>query len=158
MSTNGSDFSAYDDFLKETDRDNRIGKHHVMVSSAVADTWPSGDPRIKVVVNLTTAGNAKADITFSELPSPETVKAESAGWDQGKRKAIAGGIQMRKALAAHYGKTPETLAVGDEFDVQTGASKKNTDGSYFVRVVAILPPGAAKGAVPGSAAADNVPF
>src|SRR5882724_4100802 len=107
MTTNLNDYD--DDLIKELNADTRIGKHHAMVASVKADTWQSGEARIKVVVNLTTAGNAKADATFSDLPPPEVIRAESASWEAGKKKAIAGAIQMRKALAAHYSKTPETL-------------------------------------------------
>jgi len=143
------DYSVYDDFLADANRDDRVGDHRAMVISVKHDTWASGDPRTKLVFQLLTANNAKADCTISEPPAPEVVKAEGKTWEKAKRMAIAGNIGTLKALAEHYGKTRDSVSEGDEFNVRTA---KNKDG--FVRVVAFLP----KDAKPAAKAGSDVPF
>jgi len=134
------DYSAYDDFLKDADKDNRVGDHEAVISSIVDDTWPSGDARKKVMFTLSTANNAVADLTISDLPSPETLAAEGAGYDAGKKKAIASGINIRKQLATHYGKTTDDLAEGDGFKVKTIKTRVDAEGKGgFIRVIAFLP-------------------
>ncbi len=127
------DDAAYRELEAEAAKDDRIGDHRFMVVKVTHDTWASGDPRTKVVGNLLTAHNAKADFTLSPLPSPEVVKAEKSTWDSTKKRAIAMSVSMHRALAA-YGLTRETISEGAELNVKTA---KNKEG--FVRVVAILP-------------------
>lgn len=130
--------AAYRELEKEANKDNRVGKHLFVVTEKREDTWPSGDPRVKLLGQLVTANSAKADVTLSPPPSPEEVKAESSSWDSRKKKAIAQSIAIHRNLAKFYdGKTPETIEAGDEFSVETA---KNKEG--FVRVVAFLPKGA----------------
>ena len=142
-----SDYSEYDQFLNDAAKDDRLGRQTMMVTEVVEDQWPSGDKRLKVKGLLTTGGNAKVDITFSELPSKATIDAESATWSRGKKQGIAQAINFRKALAK-IGKSPEKLAVGDEIGVEI---VKNKEG--WLRVAAIL--GAP--ASPSSAHKDPIP-
>lgn len=131
--------SAYDELLKDADRDNRVGDHLAIAIKVVHDSWPSGDPRIKVSFNLQSANNAKADLTISPPPPPDVVKAESKTWEQGKKRAIANAITMYRQLAEHYGKSPDEIVEGDVFAVKTTKSKVEADGKGgFIRVVAFL--------------------
>lgn len=126
--------SAYDDLLKDAEKDDRVGEKNALVSAVVRDTWPSGDPRTKVQFVLTDAGNAKADLTLSPPPSPEEVAAQKDSWDGKKKKAIAGAITIYRQLATHYGKGIDDVREGDTFRVKTA---KNKEG--FIRVVGFLP-------------------
>lgn len=131
------DYSSrdYDDFLKDAERDDRVGEHDWMVTSAVHDRWPSGDPRIKIIgVLLTASGKEKpkADLTISPPPAPDVVRAEAKDWAQGKKRAIAQTITMYRKLAEYYQTSPDKIQEGDIFRVTTA---KNKDG--FIRVVAV---------------------
>ena len=128
--------SAYSELESEAARDDRIGDQTFMVTEVRNETWPSGDPRIKVMGILTTARSSKCDLTVSPPPAPEVVKEMMPTWESSKKKGIAATIAIYRNMFKHYGKTPETLAQGDEFNVKIA---KNKDG--FIRVIAILPPG-----------------
>ncbi len=127
---------AYTELESEAQRDDRVGDHTFMVTEVRNETWPSGDPRIKVLGQLVTAGSAKCDLTVSPPPAPEVVKELMPTWEKAKQRAISATINVYKNMTKHYGKTPETLVEGDEINVKTA---KNKDG--FIRIIAILPPG-----------------
>jgi hypothetical protein len=150
--------SEYDELLKDADKDNRVGDHLFMVTKVVHDSWPSGDPRIKIVGNLQSANNAKADLTISPPPAPDVVKAESKTWEQGKKRAIANTVNIYRQLAQHYSKSPDQIAEGDVFAVKTAKGKVDAEGKGgFIRVIAFL----AKDKLDAStkaAAADAPPF
>lgn len=134
-----TNWNDYDDFLKEADRDDAIGPQKLLVSEVIDDSWPSGDPRRKVRGTLTTARNAKADLTISPPPSPEVLKAEGASYESGKKRAIANTINLYKQLGQHYGKSPQQIVAGDEYNVQVVRTKRNEDGSGgFLRVIGFL--------------------
>lgn len=131
---------AYDDLADEAARDNRVGKQLFMVTNVQDDKWPkSGDAFKRVSGVLTTAGNAKCEMTFSQPISPEEMKAERANWDQRKIKAIANSRAMVQSLIEHYGVNPGQIKQGDVFGVNV---VKNKEG--FVRIVAIVPLDAVK--------------
>ena len=140
MNENGK-WAEYDEFLKEADRDNRVGDHDFLVQEVLPGVWPSGDPRCDVNGTLITANSAKVRFSWSPPPPPETLKAEAATLEMGKKKAIAGSIRIAKSLQEYYGKHVEDLAVGDVIRVKTVKTKVQNDGSGgFIRIVAILPP------------------
>jgi len=143
------DFGAYDAFLADAERDNRIGDHEAVVISIKNDAWPSGQGRTKVVFQLLTANNAKADITLSEVPDAKTLEAEKDTMEKRVAQGIAMNLRTLKALAQNYGKTRETIAEGDVFRVHTS---KNKEG--FIRVDKFLPKDAKAAAKSGS----DVPF
>jgi hypothetical protein len=158
------DDSAYDDLIKDAERDDRAGDHDFLVDSVVHDLWPSGDPRTKIRGVLLTANGAKADLTLSPPPPPEVVRAESSGWTAAKKKAIAGAISLYRQLAKDYAKSPDVevangltpIAEGDVFRVKTVITKRNDDGTGgFVRVIAFKSK-AEVGAA--GAAAETTPF
>ena len=128
--------AAYAELESEAQRDNRLGDQTFMVTEVRQEQWPSGDPRIKVLGVLTTANNAKCDLTVSPPPAPEVVKDLMPTWEPAKKKAIAATIAIYRDMSKHYAKTPETLAAGDEVNVKI---VKNKEG--YIRVAAILPPG-----------------
>jgi hypothetical protein len=136
------DFSAYDGFLKEAEKDDRLGKQTMVVTSAVQGAWPSGDPYTEVNGLLSTAGNAKINVRISAIPD----LSQLVGLDGSKKKAIAQTINFHKQLAK-LGKRAEQLAVGDELGVEV---VKNKEG--YLRIAAFSAP-----SVPGDAARDNVP-
>ena len=139
MATMNLDDSAYDELLKDADTDGRLGDREALVASVTHDTWPSGDPRIKVKFVLTDARNAAADLTISPPPSPEVVKAEKASWEPGKLRAIANTVSMYRQLATNYGISPDQIKEGDVFRIKTVKTKRLPDGSGgFVRCVAFL--------------------
>lgn len=148
-----TDWSKYDDFLKDADKDNRIGDHDALVVSVTDDQWPSGDPRRKILFNLTTANNAKADLTISPPPSPETLAAEGATYEAGKKRAIATTINLYKQLGQHYGKSPQQIKEGDTFKVKTAKTRIDADGKGgFIRVIAFLDKAHATGGATAAAA------
>lgn len=134
----------YDDFLKDAERDDRIGDHDWMVSRVTHDYWPSGDPRIKIQGSLLTASGQtkpKADCTISPPPAPDVIKAESSQWDSGKKKAIAQTINLYRQLKTYYNTTPDQITEGDVFRVKVIVTKKQDDGSGgFARVAAFKGP------------------
>lgn len=144
MSTNYND-PIYDDLAK----DDRIGSHDWYVTEIKHDTWPSGDPRTKIVGSILTAsadnngGKPKADLTISPLPSPDEVRAGKDSWTRGKKMAISAARNIYKQLAEFYHKSPdenppngfETIQEGDTFRVHI---EKNREG--FCRVVAFKSP------------------
>lgn len=153
LSSMFSDYSdsAYDDLIKESEIDTRVGEGNAIVTKVTDDTWPSGDPRRKIMFSLLFAGNAKADLTVSPLPSPEVIKAEKGSWDSGKKRAIAQQVSIFRQFAQHYQTSPMNVREGDEFRVKTIKTKKNADGSgAFVRVIAVLSKDAANGTAPTS--------
>lgn len=143
--------SAYDDAVRYSQTDDRVGKHDFMITDIEDDFWDSGDPRRKVRGVLLTAGSAKTDFTWSPPPPPEVMKAEYNSWDAKKKKAVGSSIQMARKLKEHYGKGPDELAVNDVIRVQTA---KNRDG--FIRVIAVLPKAESTNAAASSM--DSVPF
>ncbi len=148
--------AAYDELLKEAEVDGRVGDKEALVASVVRDTWPSGDPRIKIGFVLTDARNAKADLTISPPPSPEVVKAEKASWEPGKLRAIANTVSMYRQCAEHYGTSPEAIKEGDTFRVKTVKTRRDEEGKGgFIRVVAFLPK---SGAAAATGSGTNVPF
>jgi len=148
--------AAYDELLKDADKDNRIGDHLFMVTKVAHDTWPSGDPRIKVSGVLQSANNAKADLTISPPPPPDVVKAESKTWEQGKKRAVAGAITMYRQLAEHYKTSPDKISEGDVYAVKTTKSKIDAEGKGgFIRIIAFLAKD--KLGAAAKAAADNAP-
>lgn len=140
--SDSADYSSsdYDDFLKDAERDDRIGTHDWLVSKVTHDFWPSGDPRIKIVGVLLTASGQnkpKADLTISPPPPASVIQAESRNWDGGKKKAIAQAITMYRKLAEYYQTSPEKIQEGDVFRVETAKTARKEDGTGgFVRVVA----------------------
>lgn len=149
------DYSAYDDFVKDAEKDDRVGDHTFLVNSVVHDNWPSGDARYKFGGVLVTANNAKADLTMSPPPPPDVLKAESGGYAPGKKKAIANTITLYKQLGQHYGIPPEKIQEGQEFRVKTTKTRRDEEGKGgFIRVIAFLP---RKGEANGSKSTD-APF
>lgn len=141
--------AAYDELIKESEIDNRVGEGPAIVTKVTDDNWPSGDPRRKIMFSLLFAGNAKADLTISPLPSPEVIQAEKGSWDAGKKRAIANQVSIFRQFAQHYGVSPMNVREGDEFRVKTTKTKRNPDGSGgFVRIIAVLAKDAANGTAP----------
>jgi hypothetical protein len=131
--------AAYDELLKDAERDNRVGDHLFMVTKVVHDTWPSGDARIKITGNLQSANNAKADLTISPPPPPDVVKAEHKSWEQGKKRAIAQTITMYRQLAEYYKTSPDQISEGDVFAVKTVKTKVDSDNKGgFIRIISFL--------------------
>ncbi len=155
----GYDFDdpIYKQLEKEASTDNRVGEHDFLVTETTEDTWPSGDPRIKIRGMLVTANGAKADMTLSPPPSPEEIKATIDTWSSAKKKGVAGAVTMYKSLEKFYATTPDKISQGDTFRVKTVLTKRNADGTGgFVRVVAFLDP--TKAAKTSNKVADSVPF
>lgn len=145
--------AAYDDLIKDAERDDRVGEHEFLVTGVLHDFWPSGDPRVKIRGLLLTANSAKADLTISPPPSPEEVKADMANWDSRKKRAIAGVITIYRSLATHYQTTPERITEGQTFRVRTVKTKVGPDGKGgFIRIVVFLPKTAP------TTAQEEVPF
>lgn len=157
MSEDNYDDAVYDAFIKSANKDNRVGDHDWIVSTVKHEAWDDGTPRIKIIGNLITANNAKADLTISPPPPKEIIASEGASWNAGKKKAIASAIQAHRNFAKFYGKTAETIVEGDLFRVKTVLTKRNLDGTGgFVRVIAILDPKAKVAAPPSDS--DAPPF
>jgi len=128
---------VYDDLADEAAKDDRVGKQKFMVIDTQDDRWDAkygGGAFRRVSGILVTARKAKVEILFNEPLSADVVKAEKAGWDQMKVKAVANSRAMVKQLIEHYGVNPSELKPGDSFAVNIVKNKKG-----FIRIVAILP-------------------
>lgn len=148
--------AAYDELLRDAEKDQRVGDHLAMVTKVTHDSWPSGDPRIKVQFSLQSANNAKADLTISPPPPPDVVKAQKATWDQGKKRAVAGAITLYRQLAEHYHTSPDKISEGDVYAVKTTKTKVEADGKGgFIRIIAFLDK--AKLSADATAAAASAP-
>jgi hypothetical protein len=130
-----SDYSEYDQFLKDAEKDTRLGKQTFVITEKLVDAWGDGSPRYKFRGVLATASNAKTDMTLSPPPPLEVAQAA----EPGRKRGIALAIQNLKALAA-YGKNLDTLSEGDELSVETRKDEKG-----YVRVSRILNPGESMG-------------
>lgn len=159
---NGYDFDdpIYAQLEKEARQDTRVGDHEFLVAQVTHDQWPDGQPRYKIRGVLVTANNAKADVTLGATPTPEEVKAGLSVWDKKRKAGVTMGINMNRALAKFYKKSPEKISEGDTFKVTTNLSKRNPDGTGgFVRVVAFLDPSKELGAkAKGKKTDSDVPF
>jgi len=147
-----SNDAEWDAFLADADKDTRIGKQQFQVTSVMHDTWSDGRPRHKVKGILTTAGNAKCDMTMNAAPTLEEAKAAKAAGDMRVVKGIAFSKRNHDTLAQYDGATIETLGEGLILDVEVDKDKEG-----FVRVKRILSPGEASGAG-ASKASGSVPF
>jgi hypothetical protein len=146
------DWSTYDAFLKEADRDNRIGDQDFIVTAIEAGVWPSGDKFTRVRGQLLTAGGAKADFNLNPLPSAEDM-AQAGTWETAKKRGVAQGINFLKSLDKFYSRSADTLQPGDELRVKC---VKNKEG--FIRIVSLLDPRLAKVEAKVTAAKSEVPF
>ena len=146
-----TDFEQYKQFLADADRDDRVGDQDAVIVAIEEGAWPSGDAYKRVRLNLTTAGGAKADFNINPLPSAEEIAA-SGSWETGRKRGVAQGINMHKAIEKFYGKSADELAVGDTIRIKC---VKNKEG--FIRVAAILDP-AAKSEAKAAAPKSDVPF
>lgn len=146
------DDAAYDELIKEADVDNRVGEGNAIITKITDDLWPSGDKRRKVLFSLLFAGNAKADLTVSDLPSPEQVRAEKGTWDANKKRAIANSVALYRQFAQFYSVNPMSgLQEGQQYRVKTVKTKRNPDGSGgFVRIIAVLDPSAGSASTPAA--------
>lgn len=149
------DDDAYKELEKQAGVDSRVGNHTAIVTKVSDDTWDDGSPRRKILFALATAGNAKADLTISKLPSPEEVKAKMATYTDKQKQGITLSRNIYKQFAQHYGVNPFKVQEGDEFRVKTYKTRRDKDGSGgFIRINALLPKteesnGASSGGGPG---------
>lgn len=131
--------AAYDDLIKDAEKDSRVGDHTAMVTEIERGAWDDGQPRLKVKFNLITANNAAADWTFSPPPPPDVMATERTAWEDKKKRAIASTVTMVRQLAEHYSTTPGKLKVGDTFKVKTAKTRVDKEGKGgFIRIVAFL--------------------
>lgn len=144
--------SAYDELLTDAAKDDRIGNHRAVVIKAVNDQWKSGDARTKLQFILKTAGDSKADLTWSPPPPPDVYKAEKENWDRAKVQGVASGINLGRQLLEHYATLPHKIREGQIFIVKTA---KNRDG--FIRVIAFLPKDTPVGKEAAAAAGSDAP-
>lgn len=154
---------AYNQLLKDAEKDNRVGDHDAIIAKVTNDNWPSGDPRQKVDFVLVTANNAKADLTLSPPPSPAVVAAESANWEPGKKRGVAASINIYRQAIQHYGVAITSegrldLKEGQRFKVKTAKTRRDEDGKGgFIRVIALLPKDHAVGSQVAASGAATAP-
>lgn len=146
-----TNWADYDAFLREADKDSRVGQHKFLVTEKLPGVWPSGDEYTKIRGNLVTAGNAKTDFNLSALPSK--AEMEAAKGDNAKMRGMAMSINILKSLAKHYSKSLDTLEIGDVIVVET---RKDKNG--FIRVVRIVDPKLADAKDRAEADRSGVPF
>lgn len=142
--------AAYTELIDDANKDDRVGDHEFLVTDVVRDHWQDGSPRLKIKGNLLTAGNSKADWTFSPPPPPDVIAAQATTMEKKTKRAIASSISMAKQLAQHYSTTPGKIRVGDQFKIKT---VKNKEG--FVRIVSFLPKDHAVGGQANTDTATN---
>lgn len=146
------DDAAYDELIKESEIDNRVGEGNAIITKITDDLWPSGDKRRKVLFSLLFAGNAKADLTVSDLPSPKQVREEKSTWDANKKRAIANSVALYRQFAQFYSVNPMSgLQEGQQYRVKTVKTKVNPDKSGgFIRIIAVLDPKTEAGSAPAA--------
>ena len=147
---------GYDAFMDEMERDDRLGKHEVIVASTAQGQWPDGRNYNKVKFAWRNGSHSSIDLWWSDPPDAKTVEAEKATWDSGKRKGIQNQINMRRQLAKHFGKTAWELKEGDVLGINVEARKNKKDGKTYPRVVAFVPVEECQKSPAKSA--DDIPF
>ena len=130
-----TDWSQYDSFLKEAEKDDRIGLHKFMVESAGVKKWEKNGQSgqlFAVKGVLLTANKASADFTIPDHdPTLEELAKAKA---EGKSKGIGFSMNLARSLEEKYNITRENIKAGDEFYVET---YKQKDGG-FIRVNRIV--------------------
>ena len=148
-----TDWTEYDGFLAEADKEVRIGDHEAIVNSTLFDKWGEewgGGNRYKISFNLTDVGG-RVDATLGDLPSAGEMEAAKSGSNRSKVKGLAANITMLRQLDEHYNvKSVTDIKEGMKFRVKVAPNQKNPN---FPRVIAFLPPAGA-----GSADSSNEPF
>lgn len=127
--------SAYDDFLRDADKDNRLGDQDFLVTETIRGTFPnSGDPYLKLNGVLSSANNSKFNITFGSVPKDlSTIPAEH-------KRGTALTIRLMKELREHYGVAPAQVEEGMTLRVKIDKDKEDkATGKYYLRAVAIKP-------------------
>ena len=136
-----TDWSAYDTFIDEAEKEDRIGEHDAVVDSIELGSWPSGDKRYKIQFMLITARMAKADLTLNELETPEELEARAPTMEQWQKRKAAQETKIYRVLAQHYN-VMDLMKIerGDTFRVKTYKTKVDpiTQKGGFIRVGMIL--------------------
>lgn len=147
-----SDDSFWSEYDKQANAEDRIGKKTFQVTQAVHDTWNDGRPRHKFNGTLMEANGAKCGLTMNAEPTQ--ADAEAVKGDKRKMKGVMLSKQNHVNLAL-YGKTVESLDVGDEIRVETNFREDKNTGKRYVEVIRILKPDEATEVKPK---AGGVPF
>lgn len=132
---------VYKQLMDDAAKDDAVGKHRAIVLKNELGKWPSGDDRYKIQFSLLTAGNVKADLTWSEPPSKEQLAELMPTLEKKAKRAISANITHAQQLAQHYGKTVPQVREGEEYFVQTIRTRRDPkdNSGGFVRIVAFLP-------------------
>ena len=151
---------AWDSFLAEAEKDDRLGKHKAMVRTITADKWEAKNgypeqPYKKIAFVLTTASNADIDMAYVNPPDEPPSKEELATWTKGKKMGVANAVSMRRQLIQFYGKSVDDLREGDVVGVKVEARKSKKDGNKYPRIVAFVPLGECGET---AASSDAIPF
>lgn len=141
---------AYKKFLDDADRDDRLGDQDFLVTEKSRGAFPSGDPYFKLNGVLSSARNAKFNITFGVPPTPEQLPTLPAE----RRRGAALTIKLLKELREYYNVSPATIEEGTTIRVKVGKDKEDKETKqYYLRAVDIKPKseiGKANGAAPAS--------
>lgn len=149
-----TDDKFWAEYDAQASAEDRIGKKTFQVTQAIHDTWSDGRARHKFNGTLVEANGAKCGMTLNDEPTVEDAKAVAG--DKRKMKGVMLSKQNHANLRL-YGKTVETLDVGDEIRVETSFREdRSGSGKRYVEVVRILAPNAETEQVKKSSGA--VPF
>mgnify|MGYP001576703689 CR=1 FL=1 len=142
--------AAYNTFLDEADKDDRLGDQDFLITEKVVGHWDDGSPNVKLNGVLSSANNAKFNMMFSAPPAPDKL----ATVDSGRKRGIALSIRLLKELRDNYGVTPFSIEEGTTIRVKVDKDKVDkATGKYYLRGVSIKPKteiGKANGAAPAS--------
>jgi hypothetical protein len=151
---------AWDDFLADAEKDDRLGKHKAIVRSITDDKWEAKNgypeqPYKKIAFVLGTANNADIDMAYVDPPENPPTKEELATWTKGKKMGVANAVSMRRQLIQFYGKDIHGLREGDIVGVKVEARKSKKDGNKYPRIVAFVPLSEVE---PSTKVPDDIPF
>lgn len=135
---------AYTDLVADAAKDDRVGDQDFLVTEIKDGEWDAkygGGPFREFKGVLTSANNAKVNLTWSPPPSPAVVAEQSASWDRRKKQGVASSISIARQLGEHYAKNPSTVKVGDNFRVKIVKTRRDesTGKGGFLRIAAFVP-------------------
>ncbi len=133
---------GYDDFISEAGKDDRVGKHRVIVTKLSDGDWPSQNgeaPRSYKNITFKMGSGSEIDLRWTTPPNPAPTKEEMKAMDRGVSQGIVNAVTMRRQLAQHFSKSFDTIHEGDEVGIKVELRKSKKDGKSYPRVTAIIP-------------------
>lgn len=142
---------GYDDFLNEAGKDDRVGKHRVIVTKIGDGEYEgrNGDAaKPYKEIKFKMSSGSEIDLRWVKPPDVAPSKELLKLMDRAVSQGIVQSVTLRRQLAQHFGKSFENLHEGDALAINVELRKSKKDGKYYPRVVAFIPADDAKAVDP----------